>query len=478
MDLLITIGLEIHLKLATERKLFCPCKNDQSLIDNTPNSNICPICFAEPGALPQLNAEAVKKALMLANIFQAEISNPSFFDRKSYFYPDLPSGYQITQFYHPIISKGKLHFFLEDFSEEKIIGITEAHLESDTAKSTHLGDEMLLDFNRAGTPLIEIVTAPDFHSAEEAVAFAREIQKIAKYNQISDADMEKGQMRVDVNISIRYQETDPLGTRVELKNISSFAAIKRAIEHEAARQHALIQAGEAVSQETRRWDDLAGESFAMRSKADAVDYKYFPEPDLGALEIEQSLLDEINQMKFELPYEKIKIMKSEYGFHKEYIHALIGDQEILHYFFSQVEAGIAPQLVAKWIAGPISAYLTQHVVSLEQLPISLAQLSAFLKVASEGKVLENQLKVVMEEMLARGVDAELIIKEKGFDQPGIWAEELEAIVQKVLASSPENVTLYRGGKLWVLWFFVGQVMKETAGKADPKVVNELLVKYL
>ena len=256
---LITIGLEIHLKLSSESKIFCRCKNDQTLEHNQPNTNICPVCTWQPGALPQLSAEVVEKGLLLGKALNCRFNTCSRFDRKSYFYPDLPMGYQITQLYSPINVDGKVAFFLNNYEQEKKVWITDAHLECDTAKSLHQGGAMLLDFNRAGTPLIEIVTGPDFTSAEEAVEFAKEIQRIAKRNQLSDADMEKGQMRVDVNISIRKEKTDPLGTRVELKNINSFSAIKRAIDSEVIRQLACRESGETIQQQTRRRDDLKGQ---------------------------------------------------------------------------------------------------------------------------------------------------------------------------------------------------------------------------
>ncbi len=262
--------------------------------------------------MPQLSAEVVEKALLLGKALKCEVNNPSRFDRKSYFYPDLPMGYQITQLYFPINVRGQLSFFLNNYEEEKQVSITDAHLECDTAKAFHQGGAMLLDFNRAGTPLIEIVTGPDFTSAEEAVEFAKEIQRIAKRNQLSDADMEKGQMRVDVNISIRKEKTNPLGTRVELKNINSFSAIKRAIDAEVARQLNCWATGEEIQQQTRRRDDVKGQSFAMRSKEDALDYRYFPEPDLPPLFLEESLLAKVTEADLILPFEEIKKMKSEF----------------------------------------------------------------------------------------------------------------------------------------------------------------------
>ena len=292
MEYVITVGLEIHLKLATATKIFCPCKNEQNLDDNHPNTTVCPVCTGQPGALPQLSEEVVKKGLLLGKALKCVVQNPSSFDRKSYFYPDLPMGYQITQFYRPINVNGQLSFFSETFDEERTVTITDAHLECDTAKVLHYNGKMLLDFNRAGTPLIEIVTGPDFQSADEAVAFAKEIQRIAKYNQISDADMEKGQMRVDVNVSIRPSLGAPFGTRVELKNINSFSSIGRAIDAEFARQVEILEEGGTLDQETRGWNDEKGYSTSLRSKEDAMDYRYFPDPDLPPLHISDEFISE------------------------------------------------------------------------------------------------------------------------------------------------------------------------------------------
>ncbi|MBF0981366.1 Asp-tRNA(Asn)/Glu-tRNA(Gln) amidotransferase subunit GatB, partial [Candidatus Gracilibacteria bacterium] len=454
MEYVITVGLEIHLKLSSQTKIFCPCKNDQSLEDNRPNTHICPTCTGQPGALPRLSRQVVQKALLLGKAMNCQFNIRSSFDRKNYFYPDLPMGYQITQFYTPINVKGQVSFFLEGFEKELKVGITEAHLECDTAKSFHQGGQMLLDFNRAGTPLIEIVTGPDFDSAEAAVEFAKEIQRIAKRNDISDADMEKGQMRVDVNVSIRPSVDDPFGTRVELKNINSFSAIKRAIDAEVARQIQLKKSGETLTQETRRRDDLKGVSFAMRSKEDALDYRYFPEPDLPDLVLDQELLDQADQVQLLIPSEKIRKMKSEYGFHKEFINALIGDLKVLNFFEEMVALGYDPKMIAKWIAGPISAYMTANFVAIDGLKVNKEQLISFFSLVKKGSLIDNQLKLVMEEMLQNGGDPEEIVKEKGFDAPAFDESELKTIIQSVLDANESVVDQYRSGKTSVIGFLV------------------------
>ena len=387
-------------------------------------------------------------------------------------------GYQITQFYTPINVKGQVSFFLEGFEKELKVWITEAHLECDTAKSFHQGGQMLLDFNRAGTPLIEIVTWPDFDSAEAAVEFAKEIQRIAKRNDISDADMEKGQMRVDVNVSIRPSVDDPFGTRVELKNINSFSAIKRAIDAEVARQIQLKKSGETLTQETRRRDDLKGVSFAMRSKEDALDYRYFPEPDLPDLVLDQELLDQADQVQLLIPSEKIRKMKSEYWFHKEFINALIGDLKVLNFFEEMVALGYDPKMIAKWIAGPISAYMTANFVAIDGLKVNKEQLISFFSLVKKGSLIDNQLKLVMEEMLQNGGDPEEIVKEKGFDAPAFDESELKTIIQSVLDANESVVDQYRSGKTSVIGFLVGQTMKQTQGKANPKELQVLIAKML
>lgn len=478
MEYVITVGLEIHLKLSSQTKIFCPCKNDQSLEDNRPNTHICPTCTGQPGALPRLSRQVVQKALLLWKAMNCQFNIRSSFDRKNYFYPDLPMGYQITQFYTPINVKGQVSFFLEGFEKELKVWITEAHLECDTAKSFHQGGQMLLDFNRAGTPLIEIVTWPDFDSAEAAVEFAKEIQRIAKRNDISDADMEKGQMRVDVNVSIRPSVDDPFGTRVELKNINSFSAIKRAIDAEVARQIQLKKAGEVLMQETRRRDDLKGVSFAMRSKEDALDYRYFPEPDLPDLVLDQELLDQAEQAQLLIPSEKIRKMKSEYWFHKEFINALIGDLKVLNFFEEMVALGYDPKMIAKWIAGPISAYMTANFVAIDGLKVNKEQLISFFSLVKKGSLIDNQLKLVMEEMLQNGGDPEEIVKEKGFDAPAFDENELKTIIQSVLDANESVVDQYRSGKTSVIGFLVGQTMKQTQGKANPKDLQVLIAKML
>ncbi len=476
--MLLTIWLEIHIKLNSENKMFCQCKNEQNFDTLEPNTNICPVCTGQPGALPTLSEDVLLLALKLGKALNCKINKESQFDRKSYFYPDLPMGYQITQLYKPTNTNGEVSFFVNNYEEEKKIRILDAHMESDTAKMIHEWWQSLIDFNRAGTPLIEIVTWPDFSNDDEVVEFLKELQRIVRYNNISNADMEKWQMRVDVNISIRKNESDPLWTRVELKNINSFWMIKRAILHEYNRQKTLLEKWEKVWQETRMRNDTEWISKMMRSKEDALDYRYFPEPDMPILQLNDEILKNLDNEKLIIPHNIIKKFKQEYWFHKEYINALIGDFDTLLVFSELKEQWLDPKNIAKWISGPINAYMKENFVWINDLPFNLKQLSEFIKISDEWKIMDNQMKIVMDEMLKTWKSASEIIKEKWFDAPEISENDLENIAKKVLENNPTIVEQYKSGKTSTLWFFVWQVMKETAWKANPKIVGEILEKLL
>ena len=456
--------------------MFCQCKNEQNFDNLLPNTHICPVCTGQPGALPTLSHEVVQKALILGKALQCTINEYSTFDRKSYFYPDLPMGYQITQLYHPTNTQGQVSFFLDNYTTQKTIHIQDAHMECDTAKMIHEGWQALLDFNRAGTPLVEIVTNPDFSSADEVVEFLKELQRIVRFNDIADADMEKWQMRVDVNISLRNSASDPFGTRAEIKNINSFGMIKRAIQHEQARQEAIYQAGETFTQQTRGRDDIKGNSYLMRSKEDALDYRYFPEPDLPPLYLDSTIMDRLSTQPVMIPNDIIKTFKEEYGFNKEYINALISDKEVLQYFLACKE--FDPKLTAKWIAWPIAARLNEHFKSITELPFTQAQFHAFLNIARQDTLIENQLKVVMQEMVNTGKNPDEIIQTKWFDAPAIDIEQIQAMAAQVLAENPTIVDQYKWGKTTTIGFFIGQLMKKTGGKTNPKIAQEIFEKLL
>lgn len=487
----LTIWLEIHIKIKSENKLFCQCKNEQNFDTLMPNTNICPVCTGQPGALPKLSYESLWKALLLGKALNCKINKTSTFDRKSYFYPDLPVWYQITQLYHATNTNGQVTFFLDNYTQEKTINIIDAHIETDTAKMIHNDWIAMIDFNRSGTPLVEVVTWPDFTTQEEVVEFLKELQRIVRYNWIADADMEKWQMRADVNISIKKESDTKLGTRVEIKNVNSFWAIKRAIENEYKRQVEIMKCKdnglpclEEITQQTRWRNDQKGESYMMRSKEDALDYRYFPEPDLPPLVLDEAILAKIKDADLEIPYLITKKFKEEYGFNKEYINTLINDKITLDYFIEMVEgvgtqffvsSGQFPKLVAKWISWPISAYMKENFVDINNLKVNKDQIKEFLKIANSWEIMENQLKIVMDEMLQTGKDAQEIIKEKWFEAEKIDTSWLENVVQKVLDANPAIVDQYKWWKTTVLWFFVWQVMKETWWKVNPKVIQEIII---
>ncbi len=485
-EYILTIGLEIHIKLKSANKMFCQCKNEQNFDNLVPNTNICPVCTGQPGALPTLSADVLEKALLLGKALQCKINETSRFDRKSYFYPDLPMGYQITQLYHPTNTQGQVSFFLDNYTNERTIHIQDAHMENDTGKMIHAEGQAMLDFNRAGTPLVEIVTLPDFRSSEEVIEFLKELQRIVRYNNIADADLEKGQMRVDVNISVRKSESDPFGTRVEVKNINSFGMIKRAIEHEKARQEKIYEAGETFTQQTRGWDDPKGESYLMRSKEDALDYRYFPEPDLPPLHINDETFKRLNTQEIVIPHNIIKQL-NEYGFNKEYINALISDKTILDYFttilsslttWSEWKPEDFAKLIVKRIAWPIAARMKENFATIDTLKFSHRQFNEFIIKAQAGSLMENQLKIIMDEMLSTGKNSEEIIKEKGFDAPAMDNDEIALLAKEIVTENPSIVEQYKGGKTTTIWFFIGQLMKKTWGKTSPKIAQEIFEKLL
>lgn len=501
MNYLLTIGLEIHLKIKSSTKLFCRCTNSQDMEMLVPNTNICPVCTGQPGALPVLSQEPLEKSLLLWRALRCHRNDISSFDRKSYFYPDLPMGYQITQYHNPTMIDGQVRFFSEDFKEEKTIGIQQLQMETDTAKAVHSQGISLIDYNRAATPLVEIVTKPHFHAKEDVAAFLKELQRIARYNDISDADMEKGQMRVDVNISItpasswveqsgieRSQnilwdsstssEWRKLGIRNELKNMNSISAIMRAIDHEQARQIAVVESGWQVEQATRRRDDIAGESFVMRSKEDALDYRYFPEPDMPPLHLDRELIDQVEAMTLHIPSDIIERCRDEFGFNKEYINALIGDKATLDYFLACLDDGCDAKETIKRIAGPLSAYTKEHFLSLNYLKFSRWMFVDFLKLIKENKYNSNQYKLIMENMLKSGQDAKILARHLWFDDIDLNNDEIIATIQTILANNPSIVEQYRWWKETAIGFFVGQVMKALAGKIDPNKAKMLLEKEL
>ncbi len=505
------IWLEIHVKLNSPNKLFCQCRNEQDFEWVEPNTHICPVCSGQPGALPVMNEEPLKKAILLGLALNCEINSESRFDRKSYFYPDLPMGYQITQFEIPTNDRWRVKFWIKDYQEQKEVGIQRAHIENDAWKTIHEWWKAYLDYNRAWTPLVEIVTDPDFRSAEEVVEFLKELQRLVRYNNIWYADMEKGQLRCDVNISVRPKWSDKFGTKVEMKNLNSFGAIKRAIEHEFKRQVDLIESWWEVQQETRWWDDTKRTSYVMRSKEDAMDYRYFTEPDLPPLKVDNDFIEEIKSGIVESTYERIKRYKEKYGFSKEFINWLISNHRVNFWFEKLVEFGIDPKLAAKWINMYILRYLDDKglknisqikldrqykdlseddvkmlagkeyveysIWELSQLlPFDFEKFYKLLKLIQDRKIWETQAKQVIIDMFNTGKDPEQIVEEKW-----LWMAdegEILSIINQVLDENPQAVEDIKNWQQKAVGFLIGQVMRKSGWKADPKFVKEKILEII
>jgi len=470
------IGLEIHIKLNSETKLFCSCKNQQNFDDLAPNTNICSVCTWQPGALPVLQKWPLEKWVKLWLALNCKINKISNFDRKSYFYPDLPMGYQITQLFHPTNVDGYVDFFIDNYQQEKRVKIKQAHMEADAWKTIHEWWKAYLDYNRAATPLVEIVTDPDFRSAEEVVEFLKELQRIVRFNNVWDADLEKWQMRCDVNISLREEWTEKFWTRVELKNMNSFSAIKRAIEHEYKRQKKLLEAWKEVEQETRGWNDVKGSSYTMRSKEDALDYRYFPEPDLPPLKLEDDFIEEQRKELVESSFSRAKRYKEKYNFNKEFITPLISDLEISNLFERLVADWIKAKNAWKWIVNMLLRYLNDNQISLSQANLNYDWFKLIIKKEQDGELLANQAKDVFKIMMEENKNPEETIEEKGYKAQDDG--ELESIVQEVLNENPEAVSDIKEWKMKAIWFLVGQVMKKSQWKANPAKAKDMIMKLI
>ncbi len=472
------IGLEVHAELRTKSKLFCSCSTK---FGSEPNTQVCPICLGLPGTLPVLNKQAVEYAVEAGLALNCTIQKYSKFDRKNYFYPDLPKAFQNSQFDLPVALNGKVRIHVN--GEDKELGITRIHLEEEAGKSVHSGDNILgsdyssEDYNRGGIPLIEIVSEPDMRSPEEAYAYLVALKSILEYTEVSDCKMEEGSLRCDANVSLRPVGAEKFGTKVELKNLNSFRAVQKALEYEVQRQAQLLDAGETIIQETRHWDENTGKTHSMRSKEEAEDYRYFPEPDLGPLVIEQGWIDQIAARIPELPESKRRRFISEYGL-PEYDADLISSSRKMAEFF---EATVAlfpdAKMVSNWLMGEFSRLLNVSGKELDQAAVTPELLAKLLQMLAKGTISGTVAKSVFEEVFATGKDPEAIVQEKGLAQISDTAE-LERIVQAIIAANPGSVTDFRNGKDKALGFLVGQVMKETKGRANPQLVNELLRKYL
>jgi len=474
------IGLEVHVELATRTKMFCNC----AVVDPTvapPNSAVCPICLGMPGTLPVVNAQAVAFAIKAGLALHCQIAERSIFARKNYFYPDLPKGYQISQYEVPICYEGWLS--IHTSAGEKSIRIRRSHLEEDTGKLTHytVGKKSysLVDLNRAGIPLLEIVSEPDMHTIEEVRAYSQELRLLLRYLGITSGDMEKGAMRFEANVSMRSSPQAELGTRVEIKNLNSIHAMEKAIAYELARQQKILEEGGTVLQETLGWSEARTETFTQRSKEEAHDYRYFPEPDLPPLVVEEQHIASIASAMPELPNQKRERYQQELKLPEEKSELLIQDKAISTYFEESVKAapGISPNILANWIIGDVFSWLNETGNSIQDIKVSAEELVKLVRFHEQKVINKNSAKEILQEMLISGKSAQEIIQEKGLEQISS-EDELEKTVAETLQKYPAEVASYRAGKEPVFNWLFGQVMQATQGKADPQKVRQMLKKAL
>ncbi|MDD2487651.1 MAG: Asp-tRNA(Asn)/Glu-tRNA(Gln) amidotransferase subunit GatB [Candidatus Gracilibacteria bacterium] len=470
----IVMGLETHVRVKSKTKMFCSCKNALALALE-PNESTCPVCMGFPGMLPVLNEEVVNLAVRAGHAMRCTINERSQFDRKSYFYPDLPNGFQTTQLYHPIVENGEVKTFVN--GELKIFHIHHMHIENDAGKLVHAGSKTLCDYNRAGGPLMEIVTEPDFRSKDDVIAYLEELQKIMRFCGASDADMEKGQLRCDVNISIRLKGENILNNRVEIKNMNSFAAIARAIDAEFKRQVKIYEKGERLDQETRGWNDEKGTSSSLRSKEDANDYRYFPEPDLPTLVLTKEYIEE--RKIEELPIDRRLKYLNEYKLQEDDARILSNERFISDYFEKLVELTKDPKKSCSYITSVLLAHFKGSLedVGFADLKFDVSELAEVINLFNKDILSSTNSKIVVEELFLNGGKTDEIIDRLGLRQTNDTGA-LEEIVNKVIGSNPTQVEQYRGGNEKIFGFLVGQCMKESAGQGNPKIFNDLLKKLL
>jgi aspartyl-tRNA(Asn)/glutamyl-tRNA(Gln) amidotransferase subunit B len=466
----VVLGLEVHVQLNTKTKLFCSCPTS---FNHQQNSNTCPTCLALPGALPVFNKEALKKAAMLGSAIGANINRTSYFDRKSYFYPDSPSAYQITQLYTPIVEHGKLTIDFEDGSS-KTIGINRAHIEADAGKNIHDGDISKVDLNRAGTPLIEVVSEPDMRSAEEVVLYLKKLHSIVRYLDISDANMQEGSFRVDVNVSIRPKGDEKLYTRVEIKNINSFKFIQKAIELEVARQKEAWEDGvydEEIVQETRLFDQAKQETRSMRGKEEAADYRYFPEPDLLKVIVDDAMYAEAIDIP-ELPDEKKERFVRDFEMSEYNASVITATLEMAHFFEAMMAEGISSKNAATWLTVELQGRL-KGGVTVATSPVDAVKLATLVKRIEDNTISGKAAKEVLDHLMENDTDVDAAIEKLGLKQVSDTGA-IEAMIDTILAANQDKVQEYKSGKDKLFGFFVGQVMKASKGSANPQAVNTLL----
>ena len=468
------IGLEVHVELASKTKIFCGCS---TAFGGAPNSHTCPVCTGMPGSLPVLNKQVVEYAIAVGLATNCSITQYCKFDRKNYFYPDNPQNYQISQLYLPICRNGGVE--IETVAGKKTVGIHEIHMEEDAGKLVHdeWEDCSIVDYNRSGVPLIEIVSEPDMRSAEEVIAYLEKLRLIIQYLGASDCKLNEGSMRADVNLSVREMGAPEFGTRTEMKNLNSFKAIARAIEGERTRQIELIEEGKKVIQETRRWDDNKEYSYAMRSKEDAQDYRYFPEPDLVPIVISDEWIAEIKARQPELRTEKLERYKKEFGLPDYDAEIITGHKKFADLFEATTEICKKPKKVSNWIMGEIIRLLKENEMDPEDIKFSPVNLAKVIELADSGAINSTVAKEVFEEVFKHDIDSDKYVEEKGLKTVND-AGELQTVVEQVIRDNPQSVEDYRNGKEKAIGFLVGQTMKAMKGKANPGMVNKILKELL
>lgn len=486
------IGLETHCQLSTATKIF---SDSSAKFTADPNINIDPICMGMPGVLPVLNQKVLEYAVKAGLALNCQIAPYSKFDRKQYFYPDLPKNYQISQYDLPIAEHGSVEIEITDDkgkplldeqgkARTKRIGVTRLHMEEDAGKLVHGGSDRLagstyslVDYNRAGVPLIEIVSEPDIRTGQEASEYAQEIRRIVRYLGVSDGNMQEGSLRCDVNISVRPVGREQFGTKVEIKNMNSFSAIQKAIEHEIERQIAAIEAGETIVQETRLWEEGSQRTISMRIKEGSSDYRYFPEPDLGPIEVTAEQMTQWRSELPELPAQKRHRYEDDLGLSAYDARILTEDQAMTAYFEATIAAPANAKLVANWLMGDISAYLNTEKLSIADISLKPDSLAEMVTMIADGTISNKIGKDILPELLTQGGSAKTLVESKGLIQISDTGA-IETAIAAVIAANPTELAQYRAGKTKLLGFFVGKVMKETGGRADPKLTNQLLLKQL
>jgi aspartyl-tRNA(Asn)/glutamyl-tRNA(Gln) amidotransferase subunit B len=469
------IGLEVHVQLKTNSKLFCGCSAE---FGAPPNEHTCPVCLGMPGVLPVLNRRAVEYGIRAALATGCKINNQSRWDRKNYFYPDLPKAYQISQYLLPYCEGGSLSIQLPD-GTERVVRLTRIHMEEDAGKNIHdaRGDSSHVDLNRAGVPLLEVVSEPDIRSAAESAAYMRKLHAIVRYLDICDGNMNEGSMRCDANVSLRKRGTEALGLRAEVKNMNSFRAVERAVNYEIERQAKLLNSGEKIVQETRLWDADRSLTRSMRSKEEAHDYRYFPEPDLLPLMIDDAWIEEVRATLPELPDEKRERFQTEYGIPPYDASVLTASRELAVYYETAVAAHNSPKSISNWVMGDIIRIANERNEQGEpdytELPVSAENLAAMVRLIDDGTISGKIAKTVFEKMVETGDPPSTIVEREGLVQESDEGK-IGEIIDSVLADNADKVDEYRSGKDKLFGFFVGQVMKQTQGKANPQVVNQLL----